>query len=121
VRVDEEMLRDLVLRHAPQQILMEKEVYSLFANPNADRVLDLVTGPGTLRFLVFGVALDYCVRAAALGLVDWLERRQREGEVWLLSDATASVDPGGGEAALRECVSRGVRSVTTAEALAALD
>ena len=43
--------------------------------------------------VVFGVALDYCVKAAALGLEEWLGRRNREGEVWLIEEATAAVDP----------------------------
>ncbi len=78
----------------PQQIVLEKEVYSLFANPNAELVLDeLTTGGGPTRFFVFGVALDYCVKAAALGLEEWLGRRNREGEVWLIEDATAAVEP----------------------------
>ena len=96
-------------------------MYSLFANPNADAVLDLVTERApAVRFVVFGVALDYCVRAAALGLVDWLERRGRRGQVCLCADATASVDPAGGAAAIEACRARGVVIVTTDEALAAL-
>ena len=107
--------------HAPQQLLLEKEVYSLFANPNADTVLDLVTERAAgVRFVVFGVALDYCVRAAALGLVEWLERRVRRGEVWLVTDATAPVDAAGGAIAMDECRTRGVALVTTDEALTAL-
>lgn len=122
VRVSDDELRALVTHQAPQQILLEKEVYSLFANPNAGKVLDMVLGAPSeaVRFIVYGVALDYCVRAAALGLVDYLAERGRTGEVWLCADATASVVPAGGEAALAECVARGVRAVTTAEALAAL-
>jgi nicotinamidase/pyrazinamidase len=118
VPLDPATLRDLVTRHAPQQILLEKEVYSLFANPNAEGVLDLVSqGSEPRRFLVYGVALDYCVRAAALGLVDHLARRQLPGEVWLIEDATAAVAAPGGAAALGECRARGVRLVSTAEAL----
>jgi nicotinamidase/pyrazinamidase len=115
-------LRAHVEPHGPQQILLEKEVYSLFANPNADGVLDLILGSGAepARFVVYGVALDYCVRAAALGLVEYLQRRARQGEVWLCADATASVVAAGGEAALAECAGRGVRAVETAAALSAI-
>ncbi len=110
VRVDDGELASLVTRHAPQMLLLEKEVYSLFANPNADAILESVAAE---RFIVFGVATDYCVRAAALGLVEW-------GEVWLVRDAVAAVDPAEGERALAECAARNVRLVTTAEALEAL-
>jgi nicotinamidase/pyrazinamidase len=114
-------LATLVRRHEPQHLLLEKEVYSLFANPNADTVLDLVLERAAgVRFVVFGVATDYCVRAAVLGLLDWLERRVRRGEVWLVADAVAAVNEDSGSAAISESRARGARAVTTEEALAAL-
>jgi nicotinamidase/pyrazinamidase len=95
-------LKAAVRANRPQQIVLEKEVYSLFANPNAELVLDELTGGGgPTRFFVFGVALDYCVKAAALGLEDWLGRRNRDGEVWLIEDATAAVDGSVTEKTLR--------------------
>ncbi|MCS6902069.1 MAG: isochorismatase family protein [Myxococcales bacterium] len=121
VPLRDDQLIPLVTRHQPQQILLEKEVYSLFANPNADRLLDLVReGADEVRFLVYGVALDYCVRAAALGLVDYLRRHSVPGEVLLCVDATASVVPADGERALGECQGRGVQAISTREALASL-
>lgn len=121
VPLADDLLAPLVTRHQPQQILLEKEVYSLFANPNAGRLLDLVLqGAEGVRFLVYGVALDYCVRAAALGLLDYLQERAVAGEVLLCVDATASVVPAGGERALAECQVRGVKPVSTREALASL-
>lgn len=121
VPLGDELLGPLISRHQPQQILLEKEVYSLFANPNAGRLLDQVRqGDDTLRFFVYGVALDYCVRAAALGLVDYLRERSLSGEVLLCVDATASVVQEGGERALGECQARGVKAISTREALALL-
>ncbi len=120
VRIEDAELEALVTRHEPQALLLEKEVYSLFANPNADAVLEKALGAGAARFVVFGVATDYCVRAAALGLVDWLARTKRGGEVWLVPDAIAAVDPEGGDRAIAECVQRNVRLVTTRDALEAL-
>ena len=114
-------LTALVRRNDPQHLLLEKEVYSLFANPNADALLDLVLERAAgVRFVAFGVATDYCVRAAVLGLLDWLDRRVRRGEVWLVADAVAAVNEDGGSAALSECRARGARAVTTEEALVAL-
>lgn len=116
VRANEADLDALVTRNAPQALMLEKEVYSLFANPNADAVLQRVVTDDP-RFLVFGVATDYCVRAAALGLVDWLARTQRRGEVLLVGDAVAAVDAAGGQAALAECAAKDVRLVDTRQAL----
>jgi nicotinamidase/pyrazinamidase len=102
-----------VERNDPQMILLEKEVYSLFANPNAPEILRALMADEETRFVVFGVATDYCVKAAALGLRDW-------GEVWLVRDAIAAVDPTHGEKAIAECAGKGVRMVSSEEALAAL-
>jgi nicotinamidase/pyrazinamidase len=76
-------------------VYFEKEVYSLFANPAAERVLaalvDRLGGPAKVRFDVIGYCTGgYCVDAAAEGL------RQRGWAVRVLADATA---PLGGEAA----------------------
>ncbi len=123
VPLTDDELRALCEKNQPQQILLEKEVYSLFANPNAARLLERVAERESVRFVVFGVALDYCVRAATLGLLDWLARDGRdgrEGEVVLLAELTASVDVAGGEAALVECRARGARIGTLDDALAAL-
>ena len=42
-----------VAKNDPQMLLFEKEVYSLFANPNAKGVLDRI---GAERFIVAGVS-----------------------------------------------------------------
>ena len=93
-----------------QAVYFEKEVYSLFANPNAAPVLDALCPAGPVEFVVFGVATDYCVRAAALGLRDWIAARpDRAGSrVVVAADAVAAVTPAGGEAALRELAAAGV-------------
>lgn len=113
VKASEHELRALVEKNAPQALLFEKEVYSLFANPNAHAVLERFALESP-RFVVFGVATDYCVKAAALGLVEWLAGR---GEVWLVEDAIAAVDPAHGKDALEACAARGVRRVDTNTAL----
>ena len=91
----------------------EKEVYSLFANPNAAPVLDALCPAGPLEFVVFGVATDYCVRAAALGLKDWIAARpDRVGSrVVVASDAIAAVTEEGGRSALQELSAAGIALV----------
>jgi nicotinamidase/pyrazinamidase len=98
-----------------QAVYFEKEVYSLFANPNAAPVLDALAPPGAVEFVVFGVATDYCVRAAALGLRDWIAARPgRAGSrVVVASDAIAAVTAEGGERALRELREAGVALAPT--------
>jgi|GEM_PF-696934 len=76
--------------------IFEKEVYSLFANPNAEPfVKELVEKAGGVRkvlFAVFGYCTGgFCVDAAAEGLKD------RGYQVAIIEDATVAI--GGGEGA----------------------
>jgi nicotinamidase/pyrazinamidase len=106
-----ENIVDEVLRGDTRGVYFEKEVYSLFANPVAESFLrQLVQRAGTApEFFVFGVATDYCVRAAALGLAE------RGYRAVLLTDAIAGITPRGVEDALAEMKTAGVRLTTTAE------
>ena len=104
---------DEVVRGETQGVYFEKEVYSLFANPLAERfVADLVArAGGSPELFVYGVATDYCVKAAALGLA------QRGYRTTLLGDAVAGITPEGTRAALDELRAAGVRLSTAAELL----
>jgi nicotinamidase/pyrazinamidase len=106
-----ESVIDEVLRGETRGVYFEKEVYSLFANPLAEAfVKQLVERAGpTPEFFVFGIATDYCVRAAALGLAE------RGYRTVLLTDAIAGITPQGVEDALAEMRHAGVRLTTTAE------
>ncbi len=92
-------------------VVLEKVEFDLFSNPSADRVFE-ATGANTA--VVFGVALEYCVCAAALGL------RERGYETIVVRDATAPVTPEGGQRAESELREAGVRFATTDEVVAAL-
>jgi nicotinamidase/pyrazinamidase len=92
-------------------IVLEKVKFDLFTNPSADRVLE-ATGARTA--VVFGVALDYCVRAAALGL------RERGYDTVVVRDATEFVAPESGHKAEAEMREAGVRFASTEEVVAAL-
>ena len=95
-----------------QALYFEKEVYSMFANPLAEGLVkQLAEALGDLRFVVYGVATDYCVKAAALGL------RERGYATVLLSDAVAGITEAGVEAALAALGEAGVE-MTTLDALA---
>ncbi|AUX43034.1 isochorismatase [Sorangium cellulosum] len=94
-------------------VYFEKEVYSLFANPLAEGFLkDLTTALGAApEFVVYGVATDYCVRAAALGLA------QRGYRTTVLTDAVAGITEAGVAAALAEMRAAGVTLTTTSALL----
>ncbi len=92
-------------------VLLEKVAFDLFTNPAADAVLEEV---GAEVAVVFGVALDYCVRAAALGL------RARGLETVVVEDATRPVTEATGATARAELEAAGVRFVDTEAVVGAL-
>jgi len=102
---------DALIDNVLQAVYLEKEVYSLFANTLAAELLEAL---GCRTAVVYGVATDYCVKAAALGL------RERGYEVIVLQDAIAAVTPGGGRSALAEMQKAGCRFMDTTELIAIL-
>lgn len=87
-------------------VVVEKTVFDMFANPNIDQVLETTAAK---EYIVFGVATDYCVKAAALGL------RRRGYDVEVVTDAVRPVTEEGGRQALAEMQAAGIRFTTTAE------
>ncbi len=87
-----------------QQVILESATISVFTNPN---VVPVLRASGCTRLAVFGVATDYCVRAAALGLL------KRGFAVDLVTDAVRGITPEGTAAALAEMREAGARLTTT--------
>ncbi len=83
---------------------VEKQEYSVATNANFDAMLAAL---GPSRFVVFGVATDYCVKESALAL------RGLQAPVDLVVDAIREIDPENGRRALEEMTAAGVRLVTT--------
>ena len=80
------------------QLVFPKRAFSVFTNPNFGRVVDrLDVG----EFVVFGVALDYCVREVALGLLE------RGRNVTIVRDAVRAITPQGEQETTRLLTSRG--------------
>src|SRR2546425_4057334 len=100
----------------PGQTIVEKIDYDVSTNPNFDAILEALCtnfGPSpSPRFVVFGVATEYCVRAAALAL------RRRALPVDLVTDAIRAITPVDERAALAEMQAARVSLVTTAEVCA---
>lgn len=92
------------------QFVIEKTEYDLSTNINFENILSALTRSlGPVRFILFGVATEYCVRSAALAL------RERQIPVELVVDAIKAITEDGGRKAIDEMVAAGVRLVTTAE------
>jgi nicotinamidase/pyrazinamidase len=68
-----------------QQVIIEKRVFDVFSNPNAEQVLEQLGGVG-LRVVMYGVVTEICVASAADGLLT------RGHQVELVSDAIAALD-----------------------------
>lgn len=91
-----------------EAVVIEKNVFDLFANPNSDAVFQILSPD---MCYVFGVATDFCVLAAVLGL------RQRGYPVTVIEDAIKAVTPEGEARALAEMQAAGVRFAKVAQVL----
>ena len=85
---------DKILKH-DGEIYFEKQHYDVFTNPNIYIILKIINPK---EAVVYGVATDYCVKAAALGF------RKKGIDVYLVEDAieAVNVNQGDGNKALKE-------------------
>jgi len=95
----------------PGMQVFEKAAFDAFTNP---RFAPAVAGLAPSCAIVVGVATDYCVKAAVLGL------RQMGVEVRLVADAIAPVAADTGAAALAEMLAAGAELVSADAVLAGL-
>jgi len=89
-----------------RQILFEKNQLDITASPNFRPLLHQLAAD---RYVVYGVVTEYCVRFAALAL---LETGQ---PVSLVTDAIQTLNAGASAETLREFTERGGRLVTVAD------
>ncbi len=92
-----------ILAHSGE-IIFEKQHYDVFTNPNTAKALRRY---GVKVAVVYGVATDYCDKAAVKGL------RKLGIEVYLVEDAIRPVTQEGGKAALDEMYAIGAIPVKT--------
>ena len=89
-------------------IFFEKQSYDIFTNPSFEKFLEL---SGVEEAVVYGVATDYCVKAAVLGM-------QKKGiQCYVVEDAIKGVAPETTQQALDEMVSAGAEFVKTQDVL----
>ncbi len=85
----------------PAHLTLEKARYDLFSHPEAAAIVGRLGDVGA-TFVVYGVATDYCVKAAVIGL------RALGHRVAVVVDAIRAVDPAAEPGVLGEFVARGV-------------
>jgi nicotinamidase/pyrazinamidase len=85
---------------ATEALYFEKVTFSIFDNPSAEALL---TSLSDYTFVVYGVATEYCVKAAVLGLCE------RGFEVIVINDAVAGVTPETTQAAWVEMAEAGAK------------
>ena len=99
---------DAVVAHNGE-VLLNKPGTDVFRwNPHAATVLSALR---PTQIVVYGVATDFCVRAAVEGLA----RHAPRAELVIVADAVRAIDAAAGEALLDEWRQRGIRITTTAE------
>jgi nicotinamidase/pyrazinamidase len=99
-----------------EQAVIEKQTLDVFDNPHAGALVERLVEQlgGGAEYVVFGVATEYCVGLAAKGLAE------RGRKVAVVEDAIAALDPKAGRRTLEELQARGVRLISTEQALASV-
>ena len=93
-------------REWPAQIIIEKQEYDASTNANFDAIAKAL---GARRYVVFGVATEYCVRGTALSLL------KKGLSVQLVTDAIKAISEKDGRMAIDEITAAGAEFVTTAD------
>ncbi len=89
-----------------REFFFEKQHYDVFTNPNVDKLLDEAGFA-----VVYGVATDYCVKAAVLGL------RELCVETFVVEDAIAGITVEGCLEAIKDMKEAGAKFITTQKVL----
>jgi nicotinamidase/pyrazinamidase len=90
------------------QIILEKQTFDVFTNPNTEALLTLIGRP---EIVLYGVVTEICVDHAARGLI------RHDFRVHLVEDAVRSLDSDRGQATSRLVRQHGGRLLTTNEVL----
>jgi nicotinamidase/pyrazinamidase len=98
-------------RKAPETVLgqpvLEKRAIDIFSDQELLRSVLRLNGA---EFFVYGVATEYCVRQAALGL-----RAATGKPVTIVIDAIEGISPEGAEETIRDLIARGCRTAAASE------
>jgi nicotinamidase/pyrazinamidase len=89
-----------------EQVILEKQQLDLFTNPNIRRLIETLHAD---RYVVYGVVTEYCVKCAAMGLLDTGK------PVSLVTDAIETLKTEAGEGMIREFQAKGGTLTTVNE------
>jgi nicotinamidase/pyrazinamidase len=103
----EQEITESIMDH--EQIIVESQTFDIFENINTDGIVNKLDAG---NYVVFGVATDYCVKAAVLGLL------KRGYNVSLVTDATKAITKEGEENSLNEMKDAGAVFTTTEDIIA---
>ncbi len=98
----EQDITESMLDH--EQIIVESQTFDIFESINTDEIVKKLDAH---NYIVFGVATDYCVKAAVLGFL------KHDYNVSLVTDATKAITKEGEEKALKEMKDAGAAFTTT--------
>ncbi len=119
-KVDEQLISKALQTNSP--VLVEKQAYSCFQNPNTDIIIEMIknknkidkisaNNSNIITVVVYGVATEYCVKEAVLGLLS------RGIKVLLVKDAIGAINEEHGEKALKEMKSAGAITIECKEVI----
>jgi nicotinamidase/pyrazinamidase len=100
--------QEKIIPTKPGEIYFEKQSYDVFTNPE---FADFLRQADIRQAVVYGVATDYCVKAAVLGM------QQKGIQTYVVEDAIKGVFPEGTKVALEEMADAGAKFVTTKQVL----
>jgi nicotinamidase/pyrazinamidase len=103
----EQNITESMLNH--EQIIIEKQSHGFFDNKNTDKVIVELDASD---YVVFGVATDYCVKVAVLGLL------KCGFDVTLVTDAIKATTQNGEKEALKEMEDAGAFFTNTEDVIA---
>ena len=103
----EQDITESMLDH--EQIIVESQTFDIFDSINTDEIAKKLDARS---YVVFGVAADYCVKEAVLGLLKY------GYNVSLVTDATKAITKEGEEKALKEMKDAGAVFTTTEDVIA---
>lgn len=96
---------ELKAKMSASAVYFEKQEVSVFSNANANLLKRFDAA------VVYGVATEYCVKAAVLGM------RQRGLDVLVVEDAIKGITPEGEKAAIEEMKNAGAKFIKTKDVL----
>lgn len=102
----------LLKEYKADPFIFEKQSYDVFTNPAVDVALKAPLRIKRIEgAIVYGVATDYCVKAAVLGM------QKRGIQCYVVEDAIKGVAPDTTKSALEEMTKAGARLTTTKQVL----